>query len=161
MNSNLKLTVTLKYRDQNDVFAYFLILNILFFYNNPQFLLFSFVFLKTFLSFQTLFLATQQSKTNGPFGLRGREGEQNRVKQIQHKINLFLANSTLLYSPPLLLLHPSIQTGHKQLPKQVRTSMDFISSSSLLESKVTFSSEDFIASPTSSASLTRLFFTAT
>ena len=30
---------------------------------NPQFLLFSFVFLKTFLSFQTLFPATQQSKT--------------------------------------------------------------------------------------------------
>ena len=35
----------------------------LFFYNNPQFLLFSSIFLKTFLSFQTLFLATQQSKT--------------------------------------------------------------------------------------------------
>ena len=36
---------------------------IIIFYNNHQFLLFSFVFLKTFFSFQTLFLATQQSKT--------------------------------------------------------------------------------------------------
>ena len=33
------------------------------FYNNPQFLLLSFVFVKTFLSFQILFPATQQSKT--------------------------------------------------------------------------------------------------
>ena len=33
------------------------------FYNNPQFFFFFFVFLKTFLSFQTLLPATQQSKT--------------------------------------------------------------------------------------------------
>ena len=49
---------------------------IIIFYNNHQFLLFSFVFLKTFFSFQTLFLATQQSKTNGLFGLRGGRGSR-------------------------------------------------------------------------------------
>ena len=32
------------------------------FYNNPQFLLFSFVFLKTFLSFQTLFPANAKCR---------------------------------------------------------------------------------------------------
>ena len=46
--------------------------------------------------------------TYGPFGLREREEEQSRVKQIQHKINLFLANSTLLPStPPTSPLHPN------------------------------------------------------
>ena len=44
--------------------------------------------------------------TNGPFGLRGREREQSIVEQIQHKISLFQANSTLLplhspsFTPP-------------------------------------------------------------
>ena len=39
---------------------------------------------------------------NGPVGLRGKEGEQSRVWQIQPKINIFLANSFLLSSflPP-------------------------------------------------------------
>ena len=43
-----------------------------------------------------------KQNSNGLFGLRGREEEQSRVKQIQYKINLFLANSTLLPStlPP-------------------------------------------------------------
>ena len=46
--------------------------------------------------------------TYGLFGLREKEGEYNRVKQIQHKISLFLANSTLLFPPPPLPpLHPN------------------------------------------------------
>ena len=42
----------------------------------------------------------------GPFGLRGREGEQSRVDLVQ---NQFIFNQ--LYSTPLL--SPSIQTGHQ------------------------------------------------
>ena len=47
-------------------------------YNNPQFLLFSFVFLKTFLSFQTLIPATQQSKT------KQKKAEPNHLFCFQH-----------------------------------------------------------------------------
>ena len=46
--------------------------------------------------------------SNGPFGLRGREGEQSRVEQIQYKISLFLSYTTLLPStPPPSPLHPN------------------------------------------------------
>ena len=47
--------------------------------------------------------------TNDPFGLKGREGEQSKVEQIQHKISLFLTNSTLPPSTPPPPLPPSKQ----------------------------------------------------
>ena len=47
---------------------------------------------------------------NGLFGLRERE---SRVELNWPKINIFLANSTLLYSSPLSLPPSSIQTGPK------------------------------------------------
>lgn len=44
----------------------------------------------------------------GPFGLRGKEGNQSKVEQIWSKISLFLTNSTLLSStPPPSPLHPN------------------------------------------------------
>ena len=46
---------------------------------------------------------------NVPFGLREREGEQSRFST---KLGYF--QPTLLYSPPLPLLPPSIQTCHKR-----------------------------------------------
>ena len=49
--------------------------------------------------------------TNGLFELREREREQSKVEYIQHKINLFLVNSTLL--PSTLPHPPSIQTCQK------------------------------------------------
>ena len=46
----------------------------------------------------------------GPFGLRGREGEQSRVDLVQNQPIFSLHYSTPLYSP-------SIQTGHQCLLK--------------------------------------------
>ena len=44
----------------------------------------------------------------GPFGLRGKDGEQSRVEQIQYKICLFLAYTTLLpFTPPPSPIHPN------------------------------------------------------
>ena len=51
---------------------------------------------------------------NVPFGLREREGEQSRVEQSRFNTKLVYFQPTLLYSPPLPLLPPSIQTCHKR-----------------------------------------------
>ena len=48
--------------------------------------------------------------------------KMRKVKQIQYKINLFLANLTLL-----LILPPSIQTGHKRWQKHpIQTGQRFV-----------------------------------
>ena len=48
----------------------------------------------------------------GPFGLGGRRG--SRIEQSRFSTKLAYFQPTLLYSPPLPLLPPSIQTGHKR-----------------------------------------------
>ena len=55
------------------------------FYNNPQFLLFSFVFLKTFLSFQTLFPANAKCRQSvyEDTGLL-RKGAENKSDGLVH-----------------------------------------------------------------------------
>ena len=57
----------------------------------------------------------------GPFRLRGKEGKQSRIEQIQYKINLFLTYTTLLYSP--LLHSPSFPLPSKRVITYISISL--------------------------------------
>ena len=57
----------------------------------------------------------------GPFRLRGKEGKQSRIEQIQYKISLFLTYTTLLYSP--LLHSPSFPLPSKRVITYISISL--------------------------------------